>query len=302
MEAIDLFAGGGGFTTGAKAAGARIRWAANHNPLAVEFHRRNHPEITHACQDLQQADWRAVPPHELLLASPSCTGHTRARGREQAHHDKDRNTAWAVVQCAEYHRPRLFVVENSPDFLGWCLYPSWLDAMQRLGYTVTANVLDAADCGVPQNRVRLFLVGRLHRTPITVEAGTCAHVPARSFIQLDAGVWTPVDAKCPKTRARVERGRQQLGAQFLAPYYSKGSGLTGRSLDRPIGTVPCTDRWSVVNGDVMRMLTVDEYRAACGFPADYAIPRTKQEAVRILGNAVPPALAEHVVRSVIEQC
>ncbi|HCJ7273417.1 TPA: DNA cytosine methyltransferase [Vibrio cholerae] len=43
MRGIDLFAGAGGTTTGAKAAGIDVVWAANHNPVAVEFHAKNHP-------------------------------------------------------------------------------------------------------------------------------------------------------------------------------------------------------------------------------------------------------------------
>jgi len=34
MRAIDLFAGAGGFSTGAAMAGARVVWAANHWPTA----------------------------------------------------------------------------------------------------------------------------------------------------------------------------------------------------------------------------------------------------------------------------
>jgi hypothetical protein len=38
MRCIDLFAGAGGFTEGARLAGARVVWAANHWPLAVQYH------------------------------------------------------------------------------------------------------------------------------------------------------------------------------------------------------------------------------------------------------------------------
>lgn len=79
MKAVDLFAGAGGFSTGARMAGARVLWAANHWPLAVQWHAANHPETEHACQDLQQADFREAPAHDLLLASPACQGHSPAK-------------------------------------------------------------------------------------------------------------------------------------------------------------------------------------------------------------------------------
>ena len=104
MDAIDLFAGAGGFTTGATAAGVRVVYAANHWRAAVDAHAANHPDVTHACQDLHQADWHKLPRHDLLLASPSCQGHSRARGKDKPRHDAARSTAWAVVSCAEVHR------------------------------------------------------------------------------------------------------------------------------------------------------------------------------------------------------
>ena len=47
MNAIDLFAGAGGFSTGATMAGVNVVWAANHWPDAVEWHSKNHPEAQH---------------------------------------------------------------------------------------------------------------------------------------------------------------------------------------------------------------------------------------------------------------
>jgi len=63
--AIDLFAGLGGWSTGVRAAGVQVLWAANHWPVAVEWHSANHPETQHVCQDLHQARWEHVPAHDI---------------------------------------------------------------------------------------------------------------------------------------------------------------------------------------------------------------------------------------------
>ena len=62
-------------------AGLDVVWAANHWPDAVRWHEANHPDTQHACQDLPQANWAHVLPHDLLLASPCCQGHAYARGK-----------------------------------------------------------------------------------------------------------------------------------------------------------------------------------------------------------------------------
>lgn len=82
------------------------------------------------------------------------------------------------------------------------------------------------------------------------------------------------------------------------PYY--GSERGGRSLDRPIGTLTTVDRYALVRGDVGRMLTVAEMLRLSSFPEDYPLQGTRRERTMLVGNAVPPRLAQHVVASVME--
>lgn len=137
LRAVDLFAGAGGFSTGAIMAGARVDYAANHWPLAVKIHEANHPGTVHACQDLRQANWCELPDHDLLLASPCCQGHSRARGKDTPVHDDSRQTAWAVVDAAEVKRPRFLVVENVEEFKTWKLFPRWKGCLEDLGYSLS---------------------------------------------------------------------------------------------------------------------------------------------------------------------
>lgn len=299
MNAVDLFAGAGGFSTGASMAGARILWAANHWPTAVQWHAANHPGTVHACQDLQQADFRDAPAHDLLLASPACQGHSKARGAEKPHHDALRSTAWAVVTCAEVHRPEGVVVENVPEFAQWTLYPAWCAAMHALGYALAPMVLDAADHGVPQHRRRLFVVATRSKHPVELRLPRREHVAAASVIDFNAGRWSPIErpGRSPRTLARVAAGRRAHGDRFLAPYYGSGSGETGRSLDRPIGTLTTKARWAVIDGDRMRMVMASEGRALQGFPTGYQLPENEATAWTLIGNAVAPVVAADVINA-----
>jgi len=297
MKAIDLFSGAGGFSTGATMAGVQVVWAANHWPAAVQVHANNHPATQHVCQDLQQADWTQVPAHGLLLASPACQGHSRARGKERAHHDTQRATAWAVVSAAECHRPDAVLVENVPEFARWTLYPAWCTAMHALGYALAPMILDAADHGVPQHRRRLFIVGTRSKHPVQLDLPRRQHVGSVSFVDFNAGRWSAVDkpGRSRATAGRVAAGRKAHGDRFLTAYY--GSETGGRSLDRPVGTITTRDRWAVIDGDRMRMLSVDECRKAMGFPDSYQLPRRAKDAMHMLGNAVVPMVACDVINA-----
>jgi len=295
LRAIDLFAGVGGFTTGAESAGVHVVWAANHWPEAVQIHAQNHPHTAHACQDLQQADWTQVPAHDLLLASPACQGHSPARGKERPHHDACRSTAWAVISALECHRPQFALVENVPAFLKWTLYSAWRDAAQALGYAVSPHVIDFADLGVPQNRERVVIVLTRSKSPLTLQLPKLAHVPASDIIDFSAGRWSPIERKgrAVKTLARIANGRRQHGERFLMSFYGATTG--GRSLARAIGTITTRDRWAVIDGDRMRMITVDEARQAMTFPAGYLLPTNGRMAMHMLGNAAPPVGVERVI-------
>ena len=302
MKAIDLFAGAGGFSTGARLAGCEVVWAANHWPDAVEWHSRNHPEAQHLCQDLHQADWSQVPAHDILLASPCCQGHSKARGKKanNAQHDASRSTAWAVVSALEFHRPPVAVVENVREFLDWLLFPAWSAAVRAMGYQIAPHIIDAADHGAPQNRERMFLVLTKSGAPLMLNLQKERHIPARSFIDLEGGNWQPIEkpARAAATLERVANGRRAHGDTFLISYY--GNTKTGRSIDRPIGTITTRDRWAVIHGDKMRMLSRWECRAAMSFPDDYQLPDNHRLAVHLMGNAVCPEPVRRILGAIRE--
>jgi DNA (cytosine-5)-methyltransferase 1 len=284
-------------------AGVEVVWAANHWPLAVEFHTHNHPGAQHLCQDLHQANWSLVPPHDILLASPCCQGHSRARGADRPHHDEQRSTAWAVVSCAERHREAVCVVENVVEFQEWVLYPAWLDAMRRLGYAVAPHVLDAADHGVPQHRERLFLVCTRSKKPLQLKLPRRQHRAINDILDWDAPRWSPVDkpGRSQATLLRIASGRKRYGERFVAPYYGSGSGMTGRSVHRPVGTLTTRDRWAVIDDARMRMMHKNEVRAAMGFPDSYILPATHKESVHLLGNAVCPPVVCDLLGAIQQQ-
>lgn len=302
MKVIDLFAGAGGFSTGAVLAGCEVVWAANHWPEAVRYHQKNHPDAEHVTQDLHQADWGQVPGHDMILASPCCQGHSRARGKEHGNpqHDASRATAWAVVSAVEFHRPPVVIVENVPEFTRWSLYPAWKMAMESLGYSVSPHALDAAYLGAPQNRVRLFLVMTKTKSPLHLDLPKYDPIPASSFIHFGGGRWSKVDrpGRAKATLERVAAGRKEHGEQFLISYYGNSRG--GRSLDRPIGTITTRDRWAVIDGDRMRMLSRDEVRDAMTFPKEYKLPKQHRLSVHMLGNAVCPVPAARIIEAVME--
>lgn len=298
---IDLFAGYGGMSLGAEAAGGHVVWAANHNPVAVSAHALNHPRTTHVCQDLCQADWTELPAYDVMLAAPACQGHSSAsQPKRRRYHDAMRATAWAVVDCADVTEPDALIVENVPQFRKWRLYPLWREALQTIGYELTEHLLTATAFGVPQRRKRLFIVGT-RRPGFVFKAPQLVREPAIGpCIEWDAPApWTRVRDAKPGVRRRIAKGRRNHGARFLTQHVT---GHPGVPLDQAIRTVTTQDHWALVDGDRYRPLTVRENARAMGFPDDYVWPEgvTRKQQITGLGNAVCPPVATALVRALQE--
>lgn len=299
LKVVDLFAGAGGFSEGAVQAGAQVLWAGNHWPEAVETHAANHHGTKHVCQDLQQADWSHVPRHDLLLAAPACQGHSRASKEKGAHvkHDADRATAWAVVSCAEYHRPPFVLVENVVEFTEWTLYPAWVQAMELLGYTLTVHLFNAADFGVPQTRVRMFLLATLDGA-LQLTSPSLPHAPCRPIVEWQKGFKAIRGRFGESTTRRIREGREQHGDRFWIPCYGKVIG--GRSIEQPFGTLTTRAQLLLINGNTARWPSVLECKRAMSFRDDYILPARITVARHMLGNAVCPDVGAELVRQIAE--
>lgn len=305
MDAVDLFAGWGGFTLGAERAGVRVKWAGNHSPEAVATHSRNHPDTLHECQDLRQMDWTRLPKYELLLASPACQGHsTASRPKRRPFHDAMRATAFAVIDCADVTEPRAIVVENVESFVEWRLYGDWLQMLNRLGYEVSERRVTASHHGVPQRRRRLFLIATRPgvRVPeLTAQTEEPAIGPVlRRRNALPQEVWSPVETAPAGVQLRVARGQAKHGRRFLTQHVTGHSGV---SLREPIRTITtAASHWNLVDGDEYRPLTGRELARGMGFPDSFTWDPslTLAQVTRGLGNAVCPPVASAVVGAVAD--
>jgi len=78
----DLFAGGGGTSTGAMMLpNVKVDWAVNHSDIAIQTHARNHPKTIHYRENVRNLDVRKLSKVNVLWASLECTNFSIARGR-----------------------------------------------------------------------------------------------------------------------------------------------------------------------------------------------------------------------------
>lgn len=187
---IDLFAGGGGASTGIEQAiGRAVDIAINHDPEAVALHQANHPQTLHYVSDVFEVDPLTVcdgRPVGMLWASPDCKHFSKAKGGKPVS-KKIRGLAWVVIKWAKLVRPRVIFLENVEEFQTWgpldannmpCkerkgrTFKRWKSSLENLGYKVDFREDRASDMGTPTIRKRLFLVARCDGLPIVFPAQT----------------------------------------------------------------------------------------------------------------------------------
>lgn len=119
---IDLFAGGGGASTGIEQAiGRPVDVAINHDADAIGMHEVNHPQTRHYRSDIREVDPLAVTRGELvglLHASPDCTHHSQALGG-QPRNGEIRSLAWIVIRWAGKTQPDVITLENVEQMMQW---------------------------------------------------------------------------------------------------------------------------------------------------------------------------------------
>lgn len=94
-----------------------------------------------------------------------------------------------------------------------------------------------------------------------------------------------------------EMESERHGERLIMPYYGNGSGLTGRDIIRPIGTIATLDRWPLVDGGRMLMLSAGEGLSAQSFPADTLHPDNHRLTMHMAGNAVPPLAGQRIIEA-----
>jgi DNA (cytosine-5)-methyltransferase 1 len=247
---------------------------------------------------------------DLLIASPECTHHSVARGSRPRCSESQASSSY-VMRFVEELNPQHIAIENVEAMSQWDGYTELFRVLgQRHGYKLTAQVLDAADFGVPQSRKRLFIYGSRRRRPNQIKPAVRRHRSARSILDRK-GTWRagPLDngRRAQNTLDRVMHGITQIGwgKDFLTVYYGSDGAGGYQPLDRPLRTLTTLDRFGLVQWErgipTLRMLQVPELKRAMGLPEEFKLLHgSRRDRIRLLGNGVCPPVMQAVITELVE--
>ena len=158
MKAVSLFSGCGGSDAGVISAGFDVVMANDKLPYARDTYLANHPDTDYVLGDVGKIT--SFPSAELLVGCYPCQGFSQGGVRQPS---RGINQLYLEFSRAlRAIKPKAFVVENVSGMVRRNyahLLEDQFRVFKEAGYRVKAEVLNAADYGVPQERKRILIVG-----------------------------------------------------------------------------------------------------------------------------------------------
>ena len=159
---IDLFSGAGGMSLGfSEVFGQPFQtvWANDFNQFCVDTYNDNfgsHCTLGDIVEILEKGEIR-IPKADVVIGGPPCQGFSLLNKNRE---NDPRKELWRpYLEVVEQSEASIFVMENVPQLLGTFEHEEIVGAAESLGFKVWQDKLLAADYGVPQSRIRAFIIG-----------------------------------------------------------------------------------------------------------------------------------------------
>lgn len=333
---IDLFAGIGGFRMALQQEGGRCVFASDIDQAARDLYEKNFRVVPFG--DITNPLTKQMIPRDfdVLCGGFPCQAFSLAGKRKGFEDEKRRGTLYReIVEIAREHQPKAIFCENVRGLLsldGGRACQTILADIESAGYQIVFNhLLNSKDYGVPQNRVRLYIVAlRLDlaqkmrqlglsfpETPPPIrgqrrktigdirEIGPVSktYYPGQSYLE------TLIRHK----RKHKESGESGFGfivrsdADIAGTLMCGGMGRERNMLlddNQPDWTSPPQKKGGI-NKAHYRFMTIREYARLQGFPDAFLLPELHFAGQKLFGNSVTVSAVRavgHVILDIIQQC
>lgn len=163
MRFIDLFCGLGGTRLGFEQACSELGidcecvLSSDKKPASQIAYKHNFGEEIEG--DICRIDEKKMPDFDVLLGGFPCQAFSRA-GKRRGFADTRGTMFFEIERILREKKPEYVILENVPELMthdNGNTFSVIKGNLERLGYAVSAKVLDASDFGVAQKRKRTFI-------------------------------------------------------------------------------------------------------------------------------------------------
>ena len=337
---ISLFSGAGGLDIGLERAGLKAVSLCEIESTFCETLKRNqcimqndgsqyfsNSRIVNAdIRDLTGGDLAGKKKIDLVVGGPPCQAFSSS-GKQLSILDPRGVLLHEFIRIIDEIQPRMFLFENvrglvtARDFKGdpGGVIKTLLDRFWEAGYGCRAILLNSADYGSYQRRVRCFIIGTqkgcapLFPKPSHRKEGGLFHSPwksLREFLETNAdknrkNYTFPTEAleaqlkKLPNGTGLKSKGRAEKTRPGGHWGYRQGTFIADLSLPARTVTGSASQDW-IRWDSFLRRLTLEEVKLLQGFPSTWKIVGTKSQQFKQIGNAVPTIFGNLIGKTIVD--
>ncbi len=295
---FDLFCGIGGFRFAAERTLAKMRrdgvcaLSCDFDPPAQTSYEANFGERPFG--DVAELPSEAIPNFDLLFAGFPCQAFSIIGLRKGFADETKGSLFFQIARILHDKRPRAFVLENVRQLTthdGGRTFETILRILQEeLGYCVDWRILNALDCGLPQKRERVAIVGALEPFEIAWPKPKTDGKTLVDVLEPDS----EVDKKHFASLEIVKRRKEMHSSQYFPAIWHENK--SGNISSYPYSCAlraGASYNYLLVNGE--RRLTPREMLRLQGFPDSFKIAVSDAQIRKQAGNAAPVDLIERVL-------
>lgn len=306
-SAVSLFSGCGGSDAGLVKAGFDIVMANDKLSYARDVYLANHPATDYRLGDVSKIT--AFPDAELLVGCYPCQGFSQGGVREPS---RSINRLYLeFARALRAIKPKAFIVENVAGMVRENfrhLLKNQLRVFRHAGYAVAAEVLNAADYGVPQERRRVFIVGLRKDLGLTFSFPEPTHGPGRAhaYVSIRDALAGMPDWPAGEFYERafhwyyMSRDRRRDWIETSKTIVANPRHMPLHPMSPPMEKVE-HNVWRFTHEGPARRFSYREAARLQGFARSLKFPDGKYDSQNmrytVVGNAVPPPLFEAVARA-----
>lgn len=308
---IDLFAGIGGMRIAFQNLGGKCVFTSEWNHFAQKTYEANFGEVPFG--DITKIHETEVPEHDILIGGFPCqpfsiagVSKKNSLGRAHGFRDETQGTLFFdVARIIEEKRPKSFLLENVKNLVSHDkgnTFKIIKKTLEELDYSIHAKVLDGQHF-VPQHRERIFIVGFDKKIFKGKEKFEFPEMPEANHAIEDILEENP-DPKYTLT-PKLWEYLQKYAVKHREKGNGFGFGMT--ALDGVARTLSA--RYYKDGSEILipqgrknpRRLTPRECARIQGFPDNFIIPVSDNQAYKQFGNSVVVPLIEAVGKKIVNE-
>lgn len=257
---IALFSGCGGLDLGFSQAGFSIAWANEYDKNIWETYEKNHIDTILDKRDIRNISTKEIPDCIGIIGGPPCQSWSEA-GTQKGIEDDRGQLFLDYIRILEDKQPLFFLAENVSGMLHKKhseAFSDITDSFRNAGYSISYQLINAKDYGIPQDRKRVIIVG--YRNDLNKKFNFDLLKKTSNTLNLKNTIWDLKESAVPALETQktnnencIVSNHEYMTGDFSSMYMSRNR---VRAWTEPSFTIQAGGRQAPIHPQANTMISV----------------------------------------------